>query len=75
MAIRFCKNRKCEIVLNEYNTGCSCVYCDKAAKHCDAVNCSAKGAMHASEECYASQLRKCHGCMQFSRYIISQRNR
>lgn len=75
MAIRFCKNRKCEIILNEYNADCSCVFCDKEVKNCTVINCPDKGAMHVSEARRELQSRKCHGCMQFSRYLLSQRNR
>ncbi|MBQ7056023.1 MAG: hypothetical protein IJN91_03780 [Alphaproteobacteria bacterium] len=75
MSIRFCKNSKCNIVINEYNADCSCVFCDKAVNQCNIYECADKRAMKLSAERHEMQSKKCHGCMRFSRYLISQRSR
>lgn len=75
MAIRFCKNRNCTIVLNEYNMDCSCIGCNKEIKYCNGLDCADKGARLASDDARDLYMRKCHGCINFSKIIMSQRNR
>ena len=75
MVIKFCKNRRCEVVINEYNADCSCVFCDKEIKQCTVINCADKGVIHASKEFFEHQSRKCQGCMNYSRYLLSQHTR
>jgi hypothetical protein len=75
MVIRFCKNRNCDIVLNEYNADCSCVFCDKSVKQCNVLDCADKATMKLSIERQETQMRKCQGCMNYSRHLLSQRVR
>lgn len=72
MVIRFCKNRKCEVVLNEYNVDCTCVYCSAEIKKCNISDCADKGAIRLSQERNELQSRKCQGCMNYSRFLLSQ---
>lgn len=78
MAIKiyfYCKNKNCIVVLNGYNMDCACINCSKEIKHCNSLDCADNGVRVKSDDVRELYMRKCHGCMQFSRYLLSQRNR
>ena len=54
---------------------CACINCSKEIKHCNSLDCADNGVRVKSDDVRELYMRKCHGCMQFSRYLLSQRNR
>lgn len=75
MSIKYCKNRNCTVVLNEYNMDCACINCSKEIKYCNSLDCADKGIRLKSDDVRELYMRKCHGCINFSKIIMSQRSR
>lgn len=72
MINRYCKNRKCMVILNEYNADCSCVSCDKDMNQCNMMHCADKCITSTSSVASEAQHRKCQLCMNFSRILLAQ---